>query len=195
MNQITFLSRAATMMTAMKFDAPEEQTSMDLHDGMLVCRGLLQLSRDRVFAEVGHLVALSPDTLASIRSSLVRLLLGIAATGKVNNPDNTSPSAPASDHALEILESLLRPPMSKDWKSAFTTAVELLVSSHFSLHPNILIFPRASATRNLGICSASHRCGDRATRIRRRQSLCGHSVAADQPGIHLILDDHKGRSY
>jgi hypothetical protein len=152
---------------------------MSMYDEMTVCRGILQLSRDQVFAQIGHLSTLDADMAASIRSSLVRLLLGIAATGKVSNPDNTSPSAPASDHALEILESLLRPPMSKDWKGAFTTAIELLVSLSFSSYLHILTSPQASTTGDVGTRCASCRCGDRSAHIRRREGLYDCRDAAD----------------
>jgi hypothetical protein len=184
-----FLTQATTTVAAMKFNPHQGQRSMDLYDDTLVCRGILHLTRDRVFVELGRLTTLNPDLITSIRSSLVRLLLGITATGTVNNPDNTSPSAPSSDHALEMLESLLRSPMSKDWKSAFTTAVELLVSPSCLNHLHVLMSPQASSTRKLGACSASHRCRYPAAHIRRRKVLCGYSDTPDQSGLSRVPDN------
>jgi hypothetical protein len=119
--------QATTIVTTINAEVGSEHTSLDLHDDILACRGIIHLARDRILADLPHLTV-NAELITSIRSLLVCVLLGIAATARGNTPDHTSPSAPASDHALELLESLLRSPMTKDWKSAFSAAVELLVS-------------------------------------------------------------------
>jgi hypothetical protein len=59
-----------------------------------------------------------------------RVLIGIGTLSRAASRDSVSPSAPASDHALECLESLLRSHGSKkEWKSAFTAAFAALVSA------------------------------------------------------------------
>lgn len=59
-----------------------------------------------------------------------RVLIGIATLSRAASRDSVSPSAPASDHALECLESLLRLHGSKkEWKIAFTSAFAALVSA------------------------------------------------------------------
>jgi hypothetical protein len=117
--------------------------------GKDVLKSILRHTRDHILPDLEHL-NLEPELIMQARALLIRSLLTLAASAKATSNDNISPSAPVSDHALELFETLLRSPASKDWQKAMGAAIAVMVHIHIStLLMNVLKSIPAATERRL----------------------------------------------
>jgi hypothetical protein len=100
---------------------------MTAQDGE-VCKSIVCHIRDHTLPDT---IEVHDDTgIMQVRTLMARVLLGIATLSRAASRDSLSPSAPASDHALECLEFVLRSQGNKkEWKAAFSSVFTLLVRS------------------------------------------------------------------